>query len=292
MLRVNVTKKLRTAQGPLDLQIDFNVQKGEFVTFFGPSGAGKTTILRMIAGLVKPDEGFIQANGQVWFDSSQRINVPARKRRTGFVFQEYSLFPNMTVRENLEYALDDKKKIGLIDEFLKMVALTELQYRKPEQLSGGQKQRVALIRALLREPYVYLLDEPLAALDAEMRLRLQDEIIRLYRKAGITTVFVSHDIPEVFKLAGKVFVLNAGEIIKSGPAGEIFSANQISGKFKFPGEILEIHNDQGVNILTILVGNNFVKVVATPEEIRKLSVGSKIIVTSKAFNPIIIKYPQ
>jgi molybdate transport system ATP-binding protein len=133
------------------------------------------------------------------------------------------------------------------------------------------------------------LDEPLAALDAAMRSHLQDEIIRLYRKANITTIFVTHDIPEVFKLAEKVFVLSDGKITRSGPAQEVFCAHQISGKFKFPGEILEIHKDQGVNILTILVGNNIVKVVATDIEIQGLSVGSKIVVVSKAFNPIILK---
>ena len=289
MLRVNISKKLMTAEGPLDLRVDFCVEKGEFATLYGPSGAGKTTILRMMAGLVDPDEGFIGVNGEVWFDSAKKINVPARKRKTGFVYQEYSLFPNMTVRQNLEYALSDKTRIRLIDEFLKTVSLTELQNRKPDQLSGGQKQRVALIRALLRQPLIYLLDEPLASLDVEMRLRLQDEIIRLYRQAAITTIFVSHDIPEVFKLAGKVFVLEDGKIIKSGAPGEIFAGHKISGKFKFPGEILEICKDQGVNILTILVGNNPVKVVATNEEVRDLYVGSKVIVASKAFNPIILK---
>ena len=289
MLRVNVTKKLMTAEGVLDLRVDFYVEKGEFVTIYGASGTGKTTILRMIAGLVEPDEGFISIEGQVWFDSAKKVNVPARRRRTGYVFQEYSLFPNMTIRENLEYAIENKEKIGLIDEFLEIVTLTELQHRKPEQLSGGQKQRVALVRALLRDPKIHLLDEPLAALDIEMRLRLQDEIIRLYRKTGITTIFVSHDIPEVFKLASKVFVLENGRIIKTGSPGEIFVGNQISGKFKFPGEIIEIHRDQGINIVTILVGNNPVKVVASDEEIEGLSLGSKIIVASKAFNPIIIR---
>ena len=289
MLRVNVTKKLMTAEGPLDLRVDFDVANGEFVTVYGPSGTGKTTILRMIAGLVKPDEGFISVDGHVWFDSVKKINVPARERRTGFVFQEYSLFPNMTVQENLAYALEHKADIGHIDEFLKIVGLEELQHRKPDQLSGGQKQRVALIRALLRKPLVYLLDEPLAALDIDMRLRLQDEILRLYRQACITTVFVSHDIPEVFKLAGNVFVLGEGKIIKSGLAADIFAGTQISGKFKFPGEIVEIRKDQGVNILTILVGNNPVKIVATDQEMQDLAVGSKVIVASKAFNPILIK---
>lgn len=289
MLRLDVTKRLMTAEGLLDLHVELDLKKGEFVTIYGPSGAGKTTILRMIAGLINPDEGFIEVDGQVWFDSSKGINLPARKRRTGFVFQEYSLFPNMTVRENLEYALDNKKKISLIDEFLKVVTMTELQYRKPDQLSGGQRQRVALIRALLREPNIYLLDEPLAALDGQMRLHLQDEIIRLYRKLSITTIFVSHDIPEVFKLAGKIFVLSNGRVVKSGSPGEIFSGNQMSGKFKFPGEIINICKDEGINIVTILIGNNSVKVVATNDEIQDLSIGSKIIVASKAFNPIIVK---
>ena len=185
MIRVNVTKKLTTAEGPLDLCLDLCVKKGQFVTLFGASGTGKTTILRMIAGLVRPDEGTIVVNGQTWFDSVQKIDVPARKRSLGFVSQEYSLFPNMTVRENLEYGLDDHKKTGLIDGFLKSTALVELQDRKPDQLSGGQQQRVALIRALLREPSIYLLDEPLAALDGKMRSHLQDEILRLYRQATL-----------------------------------------------------------------------------------------------------------
>ncbi len=290
MIRVNLVKKLMTAQGPLDLRVDFEVKEGEFVTLFGQSGAGKTTTLRMIAGLTDPDEGVITVDSEVWFDSAQRINVPARKRRTGVVFQEYALFPNLTVRENLEYALEDKRKSGRIDALLKIVRLKELEDRHPDQLSGGQKQRVALVRALLREPRVYLLDEPLAALDMDMRLHLQDEMIRLYRTSGITTIFVSHDFGEVFKLANRVFVLADGKIVKTGIPREIFAGSRLSGKFKFPGEIVEIHKDQSVNILTILVGNNFVKVVATDEEIQDLCVGSKVIVASKAFNPVIMKY--
>ncbi len=287
MISVNVTKTLMTAEGPLDLRIDFQVEKGEFVTIYGPSGTGKTTILRMIAGLVKPDSGLIAVDGKVWFDSTKGINIPTRQRNTGFVFQEYSLFPNMTVRENLAYALADPQSAHVIDEFLNIVALTELQHRKPHQLSGGQQQRVALIRALLRQSPVYLLDEPLAALDIDMRLRLQDEIIRLYRHTGSTTIFVSHDIPEVFKLAGKVFILNNGTIVQSGTAADIFANNHLSGKFKFPGKIVDIRQDQGLYIVTILVGNNAVKVVATREEIQGLTIGSTLIVSSKAFNPII-----
>lgn len=290
MIKINVIKKLMTAEGPLELDINMEVKKGEFITLFGKSGSGKTTILRMIAGLTEPDEGFISADGQVWFDSAKKINVPAGKRRTGFVFQEYSLFPNMTVRQNMEYALDDNKNSRQIDELLEMAHVKELENRRPDQLSGGQKQRVALIRALLRDARIYLLDEPLAALDIEMRLRLQEEILRLYRNTSVTAIFVSHDLAEVFKLTGRVCVLDGGKIIKAGSPEKVFSPAEFSGKFKFPGEIIEIKKDQGMNVLTVLIGNNMVKVVATNEELRGMSVGSRIIVASKAFNPVIIKY--
>ncbi|MFH1617423.1 MAG: ABC transporter ATP-binding protein [Candidatus Margulisiibacteriota bacterium] len=289
MIKLKARKKLMTANGLLDFDVDLNIEPGEFVTLFGRSGCGKTTILRMLAGLTPPDEGFISVNGRVWFDSSGKINLAARKRAVGFVFQEHSLFPNMTVRQNLEFALEDKKDESRVDELLEMAHITELADRRPGQLSGGQRQRAALIRALLRKAEVYLLDEPLASLDQNMRLKLQDEIIRLYRDNGVSTVFVSHDLAEVYKMTGRVCVIEDGKIIKNGTPAEIFTDGRLSGKFNFPGEIVEIKKDQGANILTVLVGNNPVKVVALDEEIKGLSIGSKIIVASKAFNPVIMR---
>jgi molybdate transport system ATP-binding protein len=291
MIKVKAKKKLMTAEGPLDLDIDFKVQEAEFVTLFGESGGGKTTTLRMIAGLTPPDEGYIEVDGKVWFDSTKKIDLPANRRHVGFVFQEYSLFPNMTVRQNLEYALENRRDKGSIDDFLSLVHLSELQDCRPHQLSGGQKQRIALVRALLRKPKVYLLDEPLAAVDLAMRLKLQDEILALYRKAGIATIFVSHDLPEVFKLAGKVLVLEKGRIVKAGTPTDVFVQDRLSGKFKFVGQVVEIRKDDIVNLLTVQIGNSLIKVVATDEEIRDINIGDKIIVASKAFNPIIMKYP-
>ena len=292
MIIVKVKKSLITTEGRINLEVNLEIEEGEFATLFGASGAGKTTILRMIAGLTDPQEGLIQIGDEVWFDSQRRINLPPQKRKVGFVFQEQNLFPHMTVRENLEFALSDKKNMALIDELLAMAHLKELANQRPPVLSVGQKQRVALIRAMVRNPKIFLLDEPLSSLDIGMRAKLQDEIINLYKRFKITTIFVSHDLSEVFKLSQRVFLLEGGRIKKSGAPSEIFARHQVSGKFKFTGEIIEIKKDSLVNILTIQIGNHLTKVVATDEEIQNLQAGDRIMVAAKAFNPIILKYPS
>lgn len=278
-----------TAKGPLSLEIDLKIEAGEFVSIFGESGAGKTTVLRMIAGLTTPDEGTIETDTELWFDSARKINLPVQRRRIGFVFQDYSLFPHMSVRENLEFALQDKKEKAMIAELLEVVGLSELMHQRPNQLSGGQKQRVALIRALVRRPQLYLLDEPLSAVDLEWRLKLQEEILKIYRRFKTTTVFVSHDLSEVFKLSGRVFILERGRITKSGPPEQVFFKDNLSGKFKFAGETIEIKKADLINIVIVRVGNNLIKVVAADEEIAGLKTGDKVIVSAKAFNPLILK---
>ena len=180
MIRIRLKKKLFTADGPLALDVDFECAQGSFVSLFGKSGSGKTTILRMIAGLTEPAEGFIQVEDEIWLDTSKKIHLPPHKRKLGFVFQDYSLFPHMTVRENLEFALGSPQDREMIEELLDIMHLKELEGRKPENLSGGQRQRVALARAVLRRPKIFLLDEPLAALDTSIRLKLQDEILKIY----------------------------------------------------------------------------------------------------------------
>lgn len=290
MIRIRFKKQLLTSNGPLLLDVDFEFSSGAFVSLFGESGSGKTTILRMIAGLTEPLEGFIQVEDEVWFDSSKKINLPAHQRAVGFVFQDYSLFPQMTVRENLEFALRDRRDQDMIEELLDIVHLKELEKRKPESLSSGQRQRVALARAVLRRPKIFLLDEPLAALDLEIRLKLQEEILKIYERFGTTTILVSHDLSEVFKLSTHIFVLEQGKISKSGKPADIFAHSNISGKFKFVGQVLEICKEGVVNILTIQIGNNLTKVVATDQEIEEINMGDKIIVAAKAFNPLILKY--
>jgi len=290
MIRMNVRKTMTTQDGERDLNVDVTIERGEVLALFGPSGAGKTTLLRLLAGLSRPDEGSIVVDGETWFDSRRRINLALQKRKVGFVFQDYSLFPNMTVRENLLFALDDRSRTGEADEWLSVLDLTQLADQKPHQLSGGQKQRAALARALVRRPEIVLLDEPLSALDIDLRLKLQDELIAVCRKQNITAILVSHDVSEVFKISRRVLVMKEGKIIRSGAPENVFVENNVSGKFKFTGEIVAIKKDGVVNILTVRIGNTMTQVVATDEEIVRLKIGSRVIVAAKAFNPMILEY--
>ncbi|MBF0571064.1 MAG: ATP-binding cassette domain-containing protein [Candidatus Omnitrophica bacterium] len=287
-MKLRFKKEMQTPRGKELLDLDLSIPSGEFITVFGESGAGKTTFLRILAGLTQPQEGFIEVDGEIWFDSLNRINRPVQQRKIGVVFQENNLFPHMTVRENLEYSCGDKSALGTIDEWIIAMGLKGLESQKPDKISGGQKQRVALIRALIRQPKVLLLDEPLSDLDMHSRLNLQDEIIKVYQKTRTTTILVSHDLSEVFKLSKKVFVIDHGKITKSGSPQEVFVNNDVSGKFKFTGEIIEIHKDGVINILTLSIGNNVTKVAASDEEIAGLTIGSKVIIAAKAFNPLIL----
>ena len=288
MIKMNVKKMMATSQGERELAIDLKIESAEFVALFAASGEGKTTLLRMLAGLTTPSEGCIEVDGQVWFDSRRKINLSVQDRRAGFVFQQHCLFPQMTIRENLNYALRPNDK-NSTDHWLAMMDLTALANQRPHQLSSGQRQRVALARALVNRPQILLLDEPFSALDINLRLKLQDEIVKIYRETKITTILVSHDLSEVIRLSGKIFIIEQGRIVRSGHPQDIFINNNVSGKFKFVGEIVAIDQDGVVYILTVQIGNNLTKVIATDEEIKKLKVGSKVIVATKAFNPLILE---
>jgi molybdate transport system ATP-binding protein len=289
MIRINVRKSLLMAEGKTDLAIDVNLDTGSFCTLYGTSGAGKTTLLKMLAGLIQPDEGLIEVNGETWLDTSRHINLAPQKRKLGFVFQDYALFPHMTVRENLAYALKDKKGQAVIAELLELVSLQSLADRRPGTLSGGQQQRVALIRALVRQPQVLLLDEPLSALDVEMRQTLQGEIFRLHQAFHTTTLLVSHQLAEIYRLSNRIFWLEKGRISRQGTPAEVFGEKQLSSKIQLRGELLRMTPNEVVFILDILVGNNIIKVVATPSEVAGLQAGDQVVVISKAFNPIIRK---
>lgn len=289
MIELDIIKPLYTADGIIDLKVNKQINKGDFLTLFGKSGSGKTTLLRILAGLETPKSGKIVVNKEIWFDSSKKINLSPQKRNVGFVFQDYALFPNMSVRKNLEFALKNKNEIKKVDEILEIMEIENLSNMKPELLSGGQKQRVALARTLMTNPKMLLLDEPLSALDTTMRLKLQDELSLIHQKFNITSILVSHDISEVFKLSNRVFKINLGEIQQDGTPNEVFSNQNISSKFKIIGEVLSIKKSDILYIVEVLTNNEIVKVTAVEDEIKDLKIGDKLLLSSKAFNPILMK---
>ena len=289
MVEIDVSKRLHSAEGDMELKVSASFKRGDFVAFFGESGAGKTTILRMIAGLLRPDSGRIAVDGEVWFDSSEGVDLPPQKREVGFVFQDYALFPNMSVEENLRFALQKGDDPAIVDELIETVGLGAFASRYPSALSGGQRQRVAVARALVRRPKILLLDEPLSALDHTMRSKLQDELADIHRRFGLTTVLVSHDPSEIFRLCNYVFKIEGGSVKKEGSPSELFVKERIGSSFKFTGEVLAIERCEMVYLLSVAIGTQIVKIMATKNEREGLKIGSRIQIVSKAFHPMIFK---
>jgi molybdate transport system ATP-binding protein len=194
MISINIEKKLKAYHGQQVLRVDKQLTKGSITQIYGPSGAGKTTFLKVIAGLVIPEKGTIKVNGVTWFDSSTKLNLSTQKRNIGFVFQQYALFPNMTVIEHLRYATNDE---AWINRLLQLGKLDTLQTHKPDYLSGGQQQRLAILRALATKPPLLLMDEPFSALDPKMKTELVAELKALLKELGTTVIIVSHNSQEL-----------------------------------------------------------------------------------------------
>ena len=281
MISLNIKKELHGSSGKMLLAINLNLKKGEFIALSGVSGSGKTTILRIVAGL---EEAFgeIIVDDEIWLN--ENIKKPIQKRDIGFVFQDYALFPNLSVLDNLLYVKKDK---DLAKKLLRLTDLYELKNRYPDSLSGGQKQRVSLCRALMKRPKILLMDEPLSALDTHMRVKLQDEILALHKEFGTTTIMVSHDPSEMYKLASRVLVLKDGKIIDDGLPKDILLKTQGSQKFSFEGVLLDIIKVDVINIAIVAIGQQIVEVVLSHDEARKLQIGQKVNVSTKAFTPII-----
>ncbi len=226
--------------------VSLDIEEGELICFLGPSGCGKTTLLRLVAGLEKPD------TGQIFLAGEDLAKTAERDRNFGMVFQSYSLFPNMSVAKNVAYGLECHKwKRGdirsRVDEMLALVHLEDQIDRYPSQLSGGQQQRVALARALAPKPYVLLLDEPLSALDAKVRVALRGEIRKLQQGLGITTIMVTHDQEEALTMAGRVVVMNEGVIEQVGTPVEIYSDPATSFVADFIGTMNFLDARAGAN---------------------------------------------
>jgi ABC-type Fe3+/spermidine/putrescine transport system ATPase subunit len=242
---VNVTK--RYGQTTAVDNVSADIQEGEFITLLGPSGCGKTTTLRMVAGLVE------LTSGEIWFDDQMINNVPTHRRNIGLAFQSHALFPHMSVAKNVAFGLSvkgrDKSAVRQrVAEMLDLVELSDFADRMPGQLSGGQQQRVALARMLATDPRVLLFDEPLSALDRNLRDTLKYSILALQRRTRKTAIYVTHDQSEAFAISDRIFVMNRGRIEQAGtqldiylrPASE-FVANFVGDNNALPGTVLEIH---------------------------------------------------
>lgn len=281
MIRVDVTKRLHASAQNMELKVAFSIKEHEFVAIAGKSGSGKTTLLRILAGL-EAAEGSIRVHDEVWL-SEQKLRAP-QEREIGFVFQDYALFENMSVEANLLYVAKDK---ALAKHLLALTELSELANRLPRTLSGGQKQRVSLCRAFMKRPKLLLMDEPLSALDPVMRMKLQHDILALHKEFKTTTIMVSHDPSEIYRLANRVLVLDAGHITKDATPKEILLKTEGSQKFSLQGELLDIIKADVIHIGVIAIGQQIVEVVLDSKEAEHFQIGERVQVSTKAFSPSI-----
>lgn len=215
---------IRTPVGPVDLEVALEVGQGECVALAGPSGAGKTSVLRIVAGLARPEHGSVRCGEQLWLDTERDVDLPPDRRRIGLLFQDYALFPNMDACRNVAYAMADLprgERRERAHELLERFDLAGRATARVANLSGGERQRVALARALARRPEALLLDEPLSALDTQTRARASRELASLLGEAGVPVIIVTHDFEEAATLADRIAVMDAGRLVQTGGAGEL-----------------------------------------------------------------------
>ena len=275
--------------------VSMTIKNGQFFSFLGPSGCGKTTILRMIAGFETPTEG------RIFIDDQDITDVPPYKRAVNTIFQNYSLFPHMTIHENVAFGLKLKKlpkqEINdKVNEILNIVQMHEHKHKYPNQISGGQKQRIAIARALINEPKVLLLDEPVAALDLKLRQRMIIELMNIHDIFGITFIYVTHDQSEAMSLSEKIAIINYGKIVQIGPPDDIyerpnsvFSAFFIGDTNLISGTVVAIHEDYievetefSLNDAKVILDSTFTETVEVGEKITLSLRPEKIAVSRKS----------
>lgn len=282
----------RFSNGPtIAVHLQRPVDTFSVTVLFGPSGSGKTTVLRCLAGLEHPNEGSIRFGEECWYDAIHNLFLPPQRRGIGYLFQEYALFPHLTVASNIGYGLTGlsrHERRRRVADMLDLVQLTDLEARYPRHLSGGQRQRVALARALATRPRLLLLDEPLSALDADLRQRLRQDLRRLLRELGIPAILVTHDRVEALALGDYVVVMDQGDVRQSGPVHEVFSrpseaavARIVGVETVEPGKVVHVTDD----LATVAVGG--VELMAMAQD----AVEGEVYVCIRAEEVIIEKGP-
>ncbi len=245
--------------GPIPLDAEFDCAAGEVLVLVGPSGSGKSTLLRAIAGLYHPEQGCVVVNGDTWFDSGKKINLLPQQRSTGFVFQNYALFPHLSAEKNVEAAMSHRAPGGRAaraKELLALVNLSGLENRRPNELSGGQQQRVAVARALARDPATLLLDEPFSAVDRATRQKLYVELAELRRELKIPVILVTHDLHEAAMLADRMCILRRGKTLQIGSPIEVMTrpnstevARLVDIKNIFEGRVLAHDHERKLTMM-------------------------------------------
>jgi molybdate transport system ATP-binding protein len=231
----------RTRLGALELDVALEVRAGECLALAGPSGAGKTSVLRIAAGLVRPERGLVEANGETWLDTDRGVDVPPEERRCGYVFQEYALFPHLSAWQNVAYPLRGIPRAQRRERALELLGrfgLGELADARPRTLSGGERQRVAVARALARKPAVLLLDEPLSALDARTRASAARELAAVLRDVEVPALLVTHDFAEAAQLGDRVGVIDAGRVVQEGTPSQLAAAPRSAFVADFTGAVV------------------------------------------------------
>jgi molybdate transport system ATP-binding protein len=275
MLNAKIKKEFRT-NGRVTFALDASFVARQGITvLFGPSGSGKTTILRSIAGITVPDEGKIELGERVYYDSETGTNLSIQRRRIGFVFQDYLLFPHLTAVQNVTYAIRSATPKGRRDRAIELLDLVGVAYasdRRPHHLSGGEQQRVALARALASDPAILLLDEPLSALDAATRLRLLVEIVELQRKSKIPFLYVTHSPADAVRAGDSALILNAGHIVQEGKPAEVFNAprdamvSQAVGTENVLAGRVQDHNErEGISVIDLAGCELVIPYIALPK---------------------------
>jgi molybdate transport system ATP-binding protein len=227
-LRFRIQKSFHQATPPFFVDVNAEVQPG-ITMLFGHSGSGKTTVLKCLAGLLAPDRGFVELNGQKFFDSEDSLDIPASQRQIGFVFQDLALFPHLSSEDNIAYGLfrlSDEQRRGRVDRVLEAFRISHVKNRHPGSISGGEQQRVALARALVTDPQALLLDEPLSALDPATKSLIMDDLLAWISERRLPVLYVTHSRDEVFALGHSVIALESGKVIARGSPRDVFSGHR------------------------------------------------------------------
>lgn len=278
MINFNFNKTLGTTTQAFQLQVEATIPKGSFVGIYGSSGAGKTTLLRLLSGLEKPDHGYLSVNDQPWIDTEKQIFRRPQERSIGYLFQDYALFPNMTIRQNLEYAAAPNQETARINELLQVTNLHDIPDKYPSALSGGQQQRAALARALVRAPELLLLDEPLSALDENRRKSLQDFLKTIHQDYQLTTILVSHNMAELARLCNLVIEMDKGQIKQIGSPDLLFKKQDMINLVDQKATVLSVNRKNGALILEVVVEGKKVRMRMDAKRYEGVKSGDEIVV--------------